>query len=187
MDTPPPRLTVEFLPQTSWFDNVRNRLTKTEWDYLRNHIYDKAKHVCEICGGKGSKWPVECHEIWEFDDVKMIQVLKGLQALCPTCHAVKHIDLDPDDYDKYQKVIRQLCEVNSWSEVEAIEYLAECKEIYEWRNAQDWAVNLEALDKLLEPLHATGHIRDHEIKHPELQIFDFDFGKKKQSDTQHGD
>ena len=34
-----------------------------------------------------------CHEIFEFDDQKLIQKLTKLVALCPDCHMVKHIGL----------------------------------------------------------------------------------------------
>ena len=88
-----PRLQVELVPSTCWFSNVRDHVSKTDWDTLRKATYQKAGHVCEICGGRGPKWPVECHEIWHYDDESLTQTLKGLIALCPSCHETKHIGL----------------------------------------------------------------------------------------------
>lgn len=45
----------------------------------------------KVCGGRGEKWPVECHEMWQYDDKNHVQKLAGLIALCPDYHKVKHI------------------------------------------------------------------------------------------------
>ncbi|AKJ73572.1 hypothetical protein SP39_1 [Salmonella phage 39] len=77
------------VPKTAWFTNLRSHLSKSNWDVVRKKCYAKANYKCEICGGKGTKHPVECHEIWDFGNGKI--TLKGLIALCPSCHEVKHI------------------------------------------------------------------------------------------------
>jgi hypothetical protein len=84
-------LDLELIPSTSWFSNVRSAVSRKEWDKIRKQVYDQAYHVCQICGDVGPNHPVECHEIWEFDDKKLTQTLTGMIALCPNCHLVKHI------------------------------------------------------------------------------------------------
>ena len=66
------KLTIELVPQSSWGNNLRSEanLSKGQWDKLRKESYRKANYKCEICGEKGPKWPVECHEIWHYDDEK---------------------------------------------------------------------------------------------------------------------
>ena len=86
-------LTIELVPSTCWFSNVRDHVSKSIWDKLRKATYRQSNYRCEICGDRGSKHPVECHEIWHYDDDKYIQTLTGLTALCPDCHRVKHIGL----------------------------------------------------------------------------------------------
>ena len=83
------KLTVELVPRSLWGINLRSELPKSKWDKLRKATYKKANFVCEICGGVGRKWPVECHEIWHYDDENKVQRLDGLIALCPPCHQVK--------------------------------------------------------------------------------------------------
>ena len=61
------KLTIELVPKTSWFTNLRSLVSKEQWDKIRNKVYWKAGYKCEICGSKGPKWPVECHEIWHYD------------------------------------------------------------------------------------------------------------------------
>ncbi|MEG5910519.1 hypothetical protein [Enterobacter mori] len=64
----PPRLTIELVPRTCWFDNVRSAVSSTDWKRLRQQTSRTAGWKCQICGGKGPRWPVECHEIWHYDD-----------------------------------------------------------------------------------------------------------------------
>ena len=74
-------LTVELVPRGQWGANLRSELPKKDWDRLRREQYKKAGYVCEICGGKGSRHPVECHEIWHYDEDTNTQRLDGLIAL----------------------------------------------------------------------------------------------------------
>lgn len=60
-----PRLTIELVPKTCWFSNVRDRVSRQDWDRIRSQVYEQADRRCEVCGGRGSRHPVECHEVWE--------------------------------------------------------------------------------------------------------------------------
>lgn len=86
-------LKIELVPKTCWWNNVRGNITRTQWDKLREKVCTDARNKCEICGGIGSKHPVECHEIWDYDEISKIQTLKKFIAICPLCHQVKHIGL----------------------------------------------------------------------------------------------
>lgn len=87
------KLQIELVPGSCWWSNVRSNVTKQQWDNIRKSVYIKANYNCEICGEKGTKHPVECHEVWIYDDTTLIQKLGYFQALCPLCHEVKHIGL----------------------------------------------------------------------------------------------
>lgn len=90
------KLTIELVPSTSWFSNLRSLLSSEEWDKIRRGCYKNANYKCEICSGVGPKHPVECHETWEYDEKQGIQKLIGLIALCPSCHEVKHVGLEEE-------------------------------------------------------------------------------------------
>ena len=70
------KLTIELVPSTAWYSNVRSNVTSSQWDVLRKECYKNAGYKCEVCGGKGPKHPVECHEIWEYNDESFTQTLK---------------------------------------------------------------------------------------------------------------
>lgn len=84
-------LEIELIPEKCWFSNVRSEVSPKEWDKIRKQVYSDAYYVCQICGDVGPNHPVEAHEIWEFNDKKLIQTLIGMIALCPNCHLVKHM------------------------------------------------------------------------------------------------
>jgi len=140
------KLTIELVPSTCWFSNVRSNVSKRDWDKLRFACYAKAGNICEICGGHGEKWPVECHEIWAYDDEKHTQTLTGLIALCPSCHEVKHIGL-AQMRGRGEIAQKHLMKVNGWSADQAAQYIKARFLIWNDRSSRSihWALNLDFL------------------------------------------
>ena len=139
-------LTVELVPQGQWGANLRSELPKAEWDRLRKATYASAGHRCEICGGKGRTWPVECHERWRYDEDTKTQHLEGLIALCPMCHKVKHIGRSMAVGEGGQAK-RHLMKVNGWSEGETITYLEGVFATWQRRSSEKWALDISWLEK----------------------------------------
>lgn len=139
-------LTIELVPKTCWFSNLRSILEKKDWDFLRKKTYQSANFCCEICGGKGCKWPVECHEIWEYDDIHNIQRLKGLIALCPDCHEVKHIGY-ANTQGRGERAIKHLSVVNNWSLVYARDYVVRSFKVWLARSERIWQLDLSYLEQ----------------------------------------
>jgi hypothetical protein len=140
------KLTIELIPSSCWFTNVRTLLPSPAWDLLKKSVYKKAHYRCQICKKKGADHPVECHEIWEYDDEKKIQYLKGLIALCPACHAVKHLGFSYlTAAEEGSKAVHHLAAVNHWTLVQAQQYVQECFKQWEWRSQFEWEVNLDWL------------------------------------------
>lgn len=135
------RLTLELVPRTSWFSNVRTNVTPEQWDHLRHGVYKRADYVCEVCGGRGAQHPVECHEIWQYDDPARTQRLLGLIALCPSCHAVKHFGRTKA-IGKGAEALTHLAAVNEWSEKHADEYVGLAFEVWAVRSEVEWQLDL---------------------------------------------
>jgi 5-methylcytosine-specific restriction endonuclease McrA len=138
------KLTIELVPETCWFTNVRSEVSKKDWDYLRNYTYEKAKFRCEICKGKGKKHPVECHEIWSYDDKNKIQKLEKLVALCPKCHQVKHPGLS-EKRGLLNDVIEQLMNVNRISKNEAENLIKDAFIQFNNRSRFQWKLDISYL------------------------------------------
>ena len=165
------KLTIELVPRTAWYKNLRSELSKSEWDKLRKITYKKANNVCEICGGVGPKWPVECHEVWNYDEENNTQTLTGLQAICPNCHQCKHIGL-AQVQGHYDTAKAHLAEVNEITLEEAEEYINACFDIWEERSLKKWTLNTEWLqeDHTITGPGSTTPVEGEEID-PKLEEF----------------
>jgi hypothetical protein len=138
------RLTIELVPATSWGDNLRTRLRAAQWDKIRRKVYADAGSKCQICGGVGPRHPVECHEIWSYDDSRGVQALAGLIALCPACHEVKHMGY-AEVTGNGRRARAHLALINGWTDDQAWKH--RCDAMREWsrRSKRDWDVDLSWL------------------------------------------
>lgn len=138
-------LSIELVPSTCWYTNVRSNVPATEWDILRRAVYRRAGNRCEICVGRGKTHPVECHEVWHYDDATRVQRLTGLAALCPACHQVKHIGL-ANVQGKSAQALSHLAKVNGWSANQARAYVEQAFELWARRSEHEWQLDLSLLE-----------------------------------------
>lgn len=147
------KLTIELVPKTAWYTNVRSNVPKEDWDIIRKKCYNLANNVCEICGdtskNQGKPYDLECHETWEYDDKNHIQKLTGLIGLCNHCHTVKHPGL-AGMQGRGSIVIDQLIKVNKMSETEADDYINKAFEIWQERSNHKWTLDITYLDEYLK-------------------------------------
>lgn len=138
------KLTIELVPKSSWQQNVRSALPKSEWDRIRKETYRNAGYRCEICGGVGESHPVECHEIWEYDDERNIQRLSGFIALCPDCHRCKHIGLATIQGFREEARLH-LAKVNEVSLDKVDDIILSAFEKWNERSQHEWTVDLSII------------------------------------------
>ena len=146
-----PKLTIELVPSSSFYTNVRTILPKKEWDRLRNISYNKANFKCQICKGsgleQGYKHALECHEIWEYKS-DGTQYLKGLISLCPRCHQSKHVGRSIAVGLK-KKVFEHIAKVNKWTLAEVKAYVGFCFQEHKQRSKIKWTLNVKILNEKL--------------------------------------
>lgn len=135
------KLSVELVPKTCWGGNARSTIKPSEWNKIRKLSYKDAGYKCEICR---TKEPLECHEIWSYDDETHIQKLDGLISLCKLCHLTKHIGR-ANAMGKQAGVFEQLQVVNKWTHKQVVEHVAESFEIYKERSKHEWKLDLSLL------------------------------------------
>ena len=137
------KLTIELVPKTSWYDNMRKVLSKAAWDKIRRETYKKYGNRCGICKAAGR---LSCHEIWQYDDREHQQTLLGFIALCDLCHHVKHIGfawvLAEQGKLDYKKVISHFIKVNRCSNKEFVDHKKAAFELWRKRSMYKWEVNL---------------------------------------------
>ena len=138
------RLKIELVPRSCWYSNLRKVLPKEEWDKIRKETYRKANYKCEICGAGNQR--INCHEIWDYNDKKCIQKLKGFQALCNDCHWIKHFGLAQIKADEGELDIIDL--ENHFQEVNKVSYekfekhVDEAFSIWAKRSNKEWITDL---------------------------------------------
>ena len=137
-------LSIELVPRTCWFSNVRSHVSENDWDLLRRMTYAKAGRHCEICGA-GPRIRLDAHEVWEYDDERRVQRLENLVALCVDCHRVKHAGLAAVNREMHL-VVAHLMQVNDWDEAKAEEYLEISFRTCEERSAHEWTLDLSFLE-----------------------------------------
>lgn len=144
----PPKLTIELVPSPLWTFNLRKMFTKKKWDETRRACYQRANGTCEVCGSLNGK-PPEAHEIWEYNDMRRVQTLRGLISLCHLCHKVKHIGFAlSQGHDTFGRAVNHLAKVNEWPFDLAAEYIDRQFQIHELRSELSWTQDLSWIDDI---------------------------------------
>lgn len=146
----PLRLRVEIVPQSSWYKDLRELLDDATWARISSPVAERAGYSCEICGGRGPRHrPVECHELWRFDDAVRVQTLVRVVALCPDCHTIQHWGFARKHGGDTQ-ARAHLAKVNGWSLARTDAHIADAFRVWARRNQGPWIVDLEGLRPYLE-------------------------------------
>lgn len=134
------RLFVDLVPKTAWFSNLRSELTGGEWEMVKQLTFTKAGYACEVCGGRGSQHPVECHERWDYNEATCVQTLIGTIALCPSCHQSTHYGL-ADVRGQGRQALAHLMRVNRWSKDQAECHIKQAFIDWSRRNRMMWILD----------------------------------------------
>ena len=143
------QLKIELIPERAFGANLRRTMSRQGWDTLRKTIYKLYGYCCAVCGGKGPRHPVECHEVWRFRLKTATQTLVGLEALCPMCHAVKHYGRSAllGNDERVKDLHAWLAAVNDMTRKQVIKYIDTCFHIWSLKsNGVDrWKIEYQYL------------------------------------------
>lgn len=142
-DPPVPVLLPDMLPSTVWEANLRHLLSDAEWDRLRKFCYAAAGNTCVACGSRGEPH-IEAHEAWRFDEKTGVQSLRGILALCPTCHRAKHLGL-AGRFGVLDSVYNRLMWLNDWSKSDLKRELDKVMARQEELSMRTWTLDLTYL------------------------------------------
>jgi 5-methylcytosine-specific restriction endonuclease McrA len=140
------KLTIELVPKTSFYVNIRSILSRREWELIRKDTLLKANNLCEICGGVSATRALDCHEVWEYDDINHIQKLIRFIALCNRCHEVKHIGKAQIDgnFDRAQEWFK---EINNFTNLSTTLYIVEAFDLWAARSQYQWQIDISILEE----------------------------------------
>ncbi len=136
------KLTVDLVPQTQWYKNLRNQVPRSVWDKLRKGVYAQAGFKCQICGAEGK---LNCHEIWEYEEENLVQHLKGFHAVCSMCHHVTHFGMSSilasQGHLDIEEVVGHFMKVNDVSREAFEEHLLDAADIWSCRSQFEWVLD----------------------------------------------
>jgi hypothetical protein len=139
-------VTLQPIPSSAHYMNVRELLTATQWKRLRDPLAEDAGNCCELCGGRGERWPTECHEWWDYDDQTHTARLRRLIILCPNCHHMQHFGFFGGiGVLSEQDVINYLVAINQWSTVQSRAHIKEAQTTWAERSQYQWQINTDAI------------------------------------------
>ena len=144
------KLEIDLVPKTCWYSNLRKNMPRSRWNKLRREVYEKADHVCEICGARRR---LNCHEIWEYDDERQVQKLVGFQAVCDLCHHVRYFGraelVAGGGYLNVDAVIEHFKKVNGVGEKEFESHVQEAFRVWKERSHHEWKTDLGQFEFLV--------------------------------------
>lgn len=148
----PSRLTVELVPSTAWWSNVRSNVSRSEWEKCKAYSKAKTNGVCIICSGRGQeqgwRYATEAHEIWDYDDDRQVQTLVDIVPLCPLCHQCKHLGRTRavSNLQQWIRVVGHLQKVNRWPDWKVEKYINLVFQIWEVRSSMQWELDISFLE-----------------------------------------
>lgn len=148
------RLSIELVPATAWWENVRSNVTKAEWEKCKAYAKAKTGGRCIVCDGsgltQGRGYAVDAHEVWAYDDEKQVQTLVDIVPLCPMCHACKHLGRtrEVSSPEQWARVIDHFQRVNRWSDQRVEQYILLVFHIWEMRSSVKWELDVSFLSTI---------------------------------------
>jgi hypothetical protein len=144
-------LYVDLVPSTAWFANLRAELSASEWQRVKDHTFASSNHLCQACGSRGKKHPVECHERWHFDLASGVQTFVKTVSLCPMCHRATHLGFTSTLGERMEQYARwHLARVNDWEPWMVEEHIQAAFEDWGRRSAMSWRLDASALIGFVE-------------------------------------
>ena len=142
------KLNFELVPDGCWKSNLRNILSKAQWDFLKKDAKMRADGKCAICGKKTNY--LDAHERWSYDVEKGVQKLEDIIAVCKDCHSVIHIGFTSLKGDT-ERAEKHFMKINNCSYAEYRKALGEANERHKLLNeVSEWLLDLEYLRRFVK-------------------------------------
>jgi len=137
-------LEIELVPSSCWWTNIRSNVKESEWNRIRFVTGGLADFKCEICGERGTRHPVECHEVWVYNERKKTQTLLKFQCICPLCHITKHLGLSLI-LDSYERSVERFTELNNLTSTKAKKLIDQTFKQHKVRSRTKWKLDISLL------------------------------------------
>ena len=134
------KLEPHLVPKPLWKHSASEKLGRTSWQAIRQDRLREAGDRCEICR-EPSVRPLNCHEIWSYDDSNAVATLVGFEMHCAKCDLVTHMGR-AIAHGYGDQALQQMTGVNGINLAEAKQIWLSAKGIWKTRNAREWSVKI---------------------------------------------
>lgn len=142
------KLEFELVPDGVWKDNLRNKISKEAWDFLKADAKRRAGGKCAICGAKTTR--PEAHEKWSYDVNTKTQKLEDILSICKDCHSVIHIERTELKGD-IERAENHYMKVNGCTYSEYRQARGKANDIHrELNKVDEWLLDLTFLKRYVE-------------------------------------
>lgn len=107
------RLKLDMIPNTAKKHKVKNLVSESNWEVIRNYVEANNKGKCFCCNCELSNG-FEAHEVWDYNNNKSLITLVDIVPLCVECHHAIHWEY-ADNFKHLTSRLERLKDINGWS------------------------------------------------------------------------
>jgi hypothetical protein len=124
--------------------SAKKTLGRTAWKQIRQDVLSAAKNTCEICGHEPNIYygdPLNCHEVWHYDDRRAVATLIRLRMQCGACDNAVHVGRAMT-YGVGDRAFAQLQKVNGIAVAEVEQLGVAALAQWQRRNPKAWRMRI---------------------------------------------
>lgn len=142
-----PLLAVDMVPDSCQIKSLRQSIEADRWRIIAASVAAAAGYRCELCLGRGRRYAVGCHAVFDYDQHAGVQELTGFVAVCPGCAEARYVHL-AEAKGRYEAAYKRLLMVNRWTPEEADKHIARARALYERRCEIEWLQDFRRIGEM---------------------------------------
>ena len=139
------KLEIELIPDGCFKSNLRNILSKKQWDFIKQDAKMRSNNKCSICGKSSCR--LDAHERWSYDIKNGIQKLEDVIAVCSDCHGAIHMNRS-QLFANAEKIENHYIKVNGCTYSEMRADMGRANQLQQERNkVAEWKLDITWLKR----------------------------------------
>jgi hypothetical protein len=141
----PLKLEPQLVPRPLWGKSAAKLFKyRAVWKKIRRDALQKANGACEVCRHVPNELygdPLNCHEVWKYDDRLRTATLNAFRIHCVKCDSAAHIGM-AITYGAGEAAIAQLAKVNGIHTEDAKALVGRATSIWRVRSKKEWTLRI---------------------------------------------
>ena len=139
------KLEIELVPDGCFKSNLRNILSKAQWDFIKNDAKKRSNGKCSICGKSYGR--LDAHEKWSYDVKLGVQKLEDVITVCADCHGAIHMNRS-QLFSNAEKIENHYMKINGCTYSEMRADMGKANKLQQERNqVAEWKLDVTWLKR----------------------------------------